>query len=52
MLDNENTILEQEKKKQKSTNLTVFPNIFIKDSLFKGTLSVRDLYFSMCSHLN
>ena len=52
MLSNDNMIWEQEKIKQKNLNDNQFPNIYINGGKYEGTMSVKDLYFSLCSTLN
>lgn len=50
--DVNNTILEVEKIKQKTLSLTTFPNIYINNNLYNGSLSDIDLLLSICSSLN
>lgn len=47
-----NSILEVEKIKQKALSLMNFPNIYINEHLYAGSLSDIDLLLSICSSLN
>jgi len=49
---NDNTILAEERDKQRKAGLNSFPNIYINDVLYQGTLSYYDLLLSICSSLN
>lgn len=48
-IDSENTILMQDKEKQKQLNLTYFPNVFIDGLIYKGSLDTTDLFLSICT---
>ncbi len=49
---NENDILASEKEFQKNISITAFPNIFVNNNLYKGSLSTIDLLLSLCSSLH
>ena len=48
----DNFILSSERDKQRKTGVNTFPNIYINDTLYQGTLSADDLLLSVCSALN
>ena len=50
--DNENEILAEEREKVRKLGTTHFPNIYINNLLYNGTLATFDLLLSMCSSLN
>lgn len=52
LADNENDLLAEEKDKVKKLNITNFPNVYINNLLYHGTLAPYDLLLSMCSSLN
>lgn len=52
LTDNENEIFAEEKEKVKKLGITHFPNIYINNVLYHGTLALYDLQMSMCSSLN
>ena len=49
---NDNTILAEDRDKQKKAGLASFPNIYINDVLYQGTLSYYDLLLATCSGLH
>lgn len=49
---NENDLLADEKENIKNLGTNNFPNIFINNIIYKGTLSRFDLLFSICSALH
>lgn len=50
--ENENDILAEEKEKVKKLGIVHFPNVYINNQLYHGTLAVYDLQLSMCTSLN
>lgn len=49
---NDNTILSDEREKQRKAGLNNFPNIYINDVVYQGTLAYYDLLLSVCSGLH
>ena len=49
---NDNDLLANEKEKMKNLGTTNFPNIFINNVLYKGSLSRFDILLSVCSTLH
>lgn len=49
---NDNELLADEKDKMKRLGTTNFPNIFINNILYKGSLSKYDILLSICSTLH
>ena len=47
--DNHNSILEQDRKVRKSLGVTDFPNFYINDVKYEGSLDVYDLLMSICT---
>lgn len=47
--DNHNSILEQDQKVRKSLGVTDFPNFYINDVKYEGSLDVYDLLMSICT---
>ena len=52
MLNNDNEILSVEKDKMKKLGTNNFPNIYINNILYKGSLSKLDILLSICSTLH
>ena len=51
-IQNENEMLADDKDKMKKTVTTNFPNVFINNVLYRGSLSKLDILLSVCSSLH
>ena len=52
LTSNENELLSDDKEKFKKTGTNNFPNIFINNIIYKGSLSKFDILLSICSTLH
>lgn len=52
LVQNENEILADDKEKMKKTTTSNFPNVFINNVLYRGSLSKLDMLLSICSSLH
>lgn len=49
---NDNVMLAEEREKQRKVGLNNFPNIYVNDVLYQGTLASHDFLLSVCSGLH